>query len=196
MQDKIKLLNHAIGVDRVKSQVDISEHLYNNLPTVVEGFYIATSKRELIKIIELVRELKIDYLLIGMGSKVAFTTNGFDGLVIKNRSDMVKVSGIKGKVSPQGIGVEEAYIEAESGLSLKSLSEFSLKQNLTGLEGLSQSVGTIGGSIWQNPILTAFITKVEVIDKYNEVVVKNLSQLNQEDIVIGTILSLKSKYLP
>jgi len=192
MHDKLKILNQSIGADRVKFELDIFDQPYNQTHTFTAGFYIATSKREFIKIIELVRELKIDYLVVGIGSKVALPQR-FEGLIIKNRVDMVKVSGIKGKVTPNGIGVEEANIEAESGLSVNSLAEFSIKQNLTGLEGLVDGVGSIGGSVWQSPILRAFIAKIEVLDIHNEIISKDLTNLDRSDIILSVILKLKSK---
>lgn len=193
MQDKLKILNQAIGADRVKFDIDISDQLYTQSPTQAAGFYIATTKRELIRIVELARELKIDYLVVGMGSRVTLPPTGFLGLMIKNRADQVKVSGIKGKVTPNGIGVEEANVEADSGLSLSTLALFSIKQNLTGLEGLTESVGSVGGEIWTNPILRAFISKIEVLDLHNEVLAKDLTNLEKEDLVLSVILKLKAR---
>lgn len=193
MEDKIKLLNHSFGLDRVKSNVDISEHVVTRFGGHVAAFFIATTKRELIKVVEQARELKIEFIVIGQGSKVAFAISGYQGLVIKNRVDLVKISGIKGKVSPGGIGVEEAFLEADSGVSLNGLCEFSQKQNLTGFEGLQNSVGSVGGNMWLNPILHKYTHKVEVLDKFGEIEVKDLAQITKEDIILAVVFKLKSK---
>ena len=136
---KIDLLKSELGGERVKSDINISEHLITKFTGKALGFYIATTTRELIKAITSCRLLKLKFFLIGSGSKVAISKDGFLGLVIKNRADNLKISAIKGKVGRGGIGIEEAFVEADSGVSLDGLSEYASKQNLTGFEGLKKS---------------------------------------------------------
>src|SRR5688572_16898882 len=124
MDEKIKLLVTQLGGHRVKTVIEISNKLNSNLGKTVVAFYLATAVSELITSISLCQELKIKYLLIGSGSKIALSKGNFNGLVIKNRTHNLKISGIKGQVSRSGIGVSEALIEAESGVSLKALAEY------------------------------------------------------------------------
>lgn len=181
MEAKIKLLISELGENRIKQN-------YN-----ADAYYIATNTRELIKSIKLCLELKIPFLIFGMGSKIALAKNGFKGLVIKNRSDNLKIFGIKGKVSRDGIGVEEAFIEADSGTSLPYLNEFALKQGLGGFEDLANAIGTVGGSIMVNQTLREKAAQIKVLAQDGSIKTKELLGLSNSDIILSIIFKLKAK---
>lgn len=194
MEDKIKLLISVLGENRVKKNHDITYELQTGLGGVVEAFYIATQTKELKKAIEICRELKIPFFIFGSGSKIAWGDNqSMKGLIIKNRSDNLKIFGIKGKVSREGLGVEEAFIEVESGVSLKRMVEYSNQQNLVGLEVFQSTIGTVGGSLLVLPALQEKIHQVEVLDHNNEVIEKEVDKLSKDDIILSIVLKLKSK---
>ncbi|KKS64698.1 hypothetical protein A3A14_04445 [Candidatus Daviesbacteria bacterium RIFCSPLOWO2_01_FULL_43_38] len=191
MEDLVKLLVRDLGDERVKQNIDLSEHMETGLGGLARAFYIATTKRELIRVVQLCKELKIKYLIMGTGSKMALSEQGFEGLVIKNRSDSVKIFGIKGKVSRAGIGIEEAFLEADSGTSIVRLCEYAQSQGL-GLGGL-EGLGTIGGSIHVLPVLREKIHQVKVITKSGTIKEKNLREITREDIVLSVVFLLKAK---
>lgn len=190
--EKIALLKSELGELRVKPQLDISSEMQTRLGGVVGGFYIATSERELIKSVELCRELKVKFLLIGTGSKTAIPPEALDLFVIKNRSDNLKIFGIKGKVSREGLGIEEAFIEAQSGISLAGLAEYAKKQKLTGLEDLQTAVGTIGGSFNINKTLREQAHQVNVLTASGNIESKVTNEVLREDIVLSVVFKLKS----
>lgn len=192
---KIHLIVSTLGPERIKVGVDVSEYLATGLGSKSAGFYIATTIRELVNAVRVCRELKVPYLIIGTGSKVALSKDGFLGMVIKNRSDNLKVAGVKGKVSRGGIGIEEALIEADSGVSLRRLAEFGDSQKLTGFEGLQVSPGTIGGSLLINDLLISKCHQVEIMDRKGEVKKKNIGELKSEEVILTVIFKLKSKDL-
>lgn len=193
MESRLQLLISQLGENRVKTDVDLSEHLYTKLGGIAKAFYIATTSRELIKVIELCQELKLNFLIIGMGSKMAISENGFDGLAIKNRSDSLKIFGIKGKVSKDGLGIEEALIEADSGTSLNKLSEFASIQKLGGFEVLKSTLGTVGGSFLTNAVLLDKAQQVKIITEDGDLVEKLPKAVNKEDIIISVIFKLKAQ---
>lgn len=193
MDDHIRLLASVLGESRVKENINISEHLHTHMGAVVRAFYIATTTKELVKAVEICGDLEIKVLIVGSGSKVALSDQGFPGLVIKNRSDNLRIFGIKGKVSRQGIGVESAFLEADSGVSLGKLTEFSLQQGLGGFELLKNIPGTVGGSLSMNPTLREKVHQVKVWDKNSETLQKDLSQVRQEDVILAVTFHLKAK---
>lgn len=193
MEDRLKLLISALGEDRVKQNTDISEHLHTRLGVAAEAFYIATSSRELVRVIKLCQELKIPYLVIGLGSKIALPALGTCGLIIKNRSDHAKIFGIKGKVSRDGLRLEEAIIEVGSGMSLTRLCQYAGTQGLGGLEDLDGVPGTIGGSIRINPVLQDKVSQVEVLNKDGELLPKEFSQIDPRDTILSATFKLKAK---
>lgn len=193
MDSKLKLLISQLGENRVKIDSDISEHLHTGLGAVAEAFYIATTVKELIKVVDLCRELKLNFMIVGAGSKVALSEKGFTGLVIKNRSDALKIFGIKGKVSRAGIGIEEAFIEADSGTSLSRISDFAHVQMLGGFETLKMGIGTIGGSLMVNPVLREKTSQIKVLTKTGSQKAKQLKDITREDIILSIIFKLKAR---
>lgn len=193
MPDRINLLKSQLGDHRIKLDFDLSKELQSGLGGKVAAYYIATTSRELILCVSLCRELNIEYLVIGSGSKVAISDNGFRGLIIKNRADNLKIFGIKGKVSREGLGIEEAFIEAESGVSLSRLSDFAALQKLSGLEIFKTSLGTVGGSVFFDPTLRGKSNQIKVLTSNDNVITKEPGELLKDDLIISVTFKLKSK---
>lgn len=161
---------------------------------MVGAFYIATTARELIRVIELARELKIKFLIIGTGSKIALAKENSDLLAIKNRSDNLRIFGIKGKVSREGLGIEEAFIEAESGASLQSLAEYVYSQKLTGLEDLKSSIGTVGGNFFINPTIREKASAVKILDPRGDVKeIKEVRDVGKDDVILAVVFKLRAR---
>lgn len=191
MQDKIRLLAQYLGGERVRMRVDLGEVFSARLEQEADGFYIATSVKELVNVIRACQDLKLDYIVLGLGTRVRLSQKYFPGLVIKNRSDNIRVFGIRGKVSSLGIGVEEAMIESDSGVSLSKLSEFLKQQNLMGFDGIADQ-GTLGGMLADRPGL-AFPEKVKIIGSDGQVQTKELDQLKKGEIILSAIFKLKAR---
>lgn len=93
---------------------------------------------------------------------------GFDGLVIKNRTKNINTISVKGRVSKLGIGIEEALVEADSGVSINKFAEFLTSQDLT-TSGLHDIQGSIGGNIFINRFLQLLVKSIKVLDLDSEV---------------------------
>lgn len=184
MDEKIKLLTSQLGDDRVKQEVDILK---------AKAIYTATSSRELIKSVSLCQELKIDFVVRGLEGQNEINKDGFKGVVINNRSNSIKIFGIKGKVSSSGLGIEEALIEADSGASLTKLIDFVKQQKLICWEDLPQRVSTIGESLIGLKELKNRVYQVKVLSDKGGVEMKNVDQITQGDIIITVIFKLQSQ---
>lgn len=193
MDNKFKLLASELGETRVKRNIAVSEFLQNKWKGTVSFFYIATSEKELIKAIYLCRELKINFLIIGSGSKIVFSEKVFWGLVIKNRADDLRIFGIRGKVSKNGLGVEEALIEAGSGVSLKKLNEYVKAQGLESLEGFETSLNSLGGSFYITPKLREKSQQIKVLNSHGLIQIKQDEELLIKDIILSVVFKLKSR---
>jgi UDP-N-acetylenolpyruvoylglucosamine reductase len=170
MEEKIKLLASQLGDSRITQSV-----------------YIATTTRELIRAVELCRELEVAFKVVG--SKII---NEFPGLVIRNRSDNIRIFGIKGKVSRAGLGVEEALLEVDSGVSVNRLAEYAARQKLSGLEGLQGLEGTVGGSFFVNPNIFLNCQEAKVLNGGGEVTSKIGTKVEKEEIILSVIFKLKA----
>src|SRR3990167_6686375 len=94
------------------------------------------SKEEVIEALRWAKEKKIPSFILGLGSNIRVSDQGFPGLVIK-------ISG--GKVSRDG-----ALITAEAGAKMAEVVNFSLQNGLVGFEWAIGVPGTIGGSVRGN----------------------------------------------
>lgn len=193
LAEKIKLLSDTLGQDRIKMGEDMSYHTYSKLGGVAEYFFIATTKKELVQILNLVNELKVRYFVFGNGTKILVSEQGIDGLVIKNRADAIKIGGIKGKVGREGIGIEEALIEVDSGLSLIKLNDYLKSQKLKEFDLRVAKAGTVGGSFFLDPQLQSASQRIEVWNN-GEVFEKEIIDLNRtKDIILSVVFKVRAK---
>ena len=105
--------------------------------------YWATVKNfdELKKLIHWGNQKRIEILILGGGSNVLIGDRGFDGLVIKNEIKKLKILSESSNQTKVLIG---------SGINLSKLINFSVENNLTGLEYLAGIPGTVGGAVFGN----------------------------------------------
>ncbi len=193
MDEKIKLLTSQLGQIRVKYDIDLSGETKNHFHAQAQSFYIATTARELIVAVQLCKDLRIPYIILGSGSKIVLDKKYIEGLVIKNRSDSLKLFGIRGRISKDGLGIEEALLEADSGVSLKRLSEYAKLQKLGGFSELYLDSGTVGGSILSNQTLRDKANQIKVFCEYENQEIKPLADLSATDVIISVTFKLKAQ---
>ncbi len=193
MDQKIKLLLSSFGDHRIKLDEQLKFHTLSQLPATTQAFFVATNRNELLESISAAYDLKIPTIILGSGTKINFTSAKFEGLVIKNRSDNLKIGAVRGKVGRGGIGVEEAMVEADSGVSLSRLNEFLVKQNLQPINFNSNPLATLGGALWSDFSLQFYIETITIWHKgeVEEINLKQLDKLNQ--VILSVILKIKSK---
>lgn len=191
MKEKIKILESVLGEVRIKTDEPLKYHVERQTEGKALVFYVATNLKELKQALSLSDELKIPFFLIGGGTKIIIPDRGLEGFVIKNRTGSIKISGVKGKVSPLGIGVDEAMVEVESGVSFKRLNEFLKEQKLRQLDFPFNLNSTIGGSLPVLPSLQAITQKVKVFSE-GEVFDIDILDLKESDFILSIILKVKS----
>lgn len=158
-----------------------------------EVFFIAFTVPEFVKIIQMARELKIPFFLFGTGSKMMISDGGFKGLVIKNRTKKIEIISIKGKASRFGVGIEEALVEVESGVSM---AKFTQSLDLQGLaNGEFKNIpGSIGGNLFLSKILQTKVKSIKVLTLRSEVEEIASSELSlKKHIILSSIFRIKAK---
>lgn len=145
--DKYIEFKRIIGPLRVYGQELLSKHTYFKIGGLADLFFEAKNTEDLILALETAQKLKIPYVVLGGGANVLVSDNGFRGVVIKNKTDGVKLVGIKGKIGRGGTGISEALIWTASGTLMNRLARFTIDENLEGLEFLLSVPGTVGGGI-------------------------------------------------
>jgi UDP-N-acetylmuramate dehydrogenase len=85
------------------------------------------------------KENGVRFLILGNGSNVLASDNGFDGVAIRLTGNMNKIENL-------GNGI----IKAQAGATLASLCRFALEHSLSGLEFAYGIPGTVGGAVFMN----------------------------------------------
>ena len=100
-------------------------------------FLSVRSIDELSRAVTTAKRLNIPLFILGGGSNLLVSDDGYDGLVIR-----LEITGLK--------LVEPTTIEAGAGEQLASLVAFATEQSLTGLEFAAGIWGTVGGAVFGN----------------------------------------------
>lgn len=193
MDNRFKLIIDSFGKDRFKFNEPLRDYTALKIGGPAKLFFIAFSSDELVKIVEMCRDLDLPYFLFGTGSKIAISDLGFNGLVIKNRTKNIQTISVKGKVTKYGIGVDEALIEVESGVSLNKWIEYLESQGLETLDFLNIP-GSIGGSLFLSKFLQNRTKSIKVLDRSCEISSIGVEILSpREHIIISATFRIKAK---
>jgi UDP-N-acetylenolpyruvoylglucosamine reductase len=191
MDEGLKILKSVLGESRLKENEPLKYHLNLETETAAEFFYIATSQKELIDILNMCEELKVDFQILGAGQKLNLSKPQLNGLTIKNRSNAIKLSGIKGKVGAAGLGIESALLEVDSGTSIQKLNDYLLEQKLVGVDILHGLETTVGDSVKTNPSLQNMTETIKIWD--NGVVVEMTIIELKEEVILSVVLRVHAR---
>ena len=193
MDEKISLIVNSLGKEKFKLNEPVAYYSALKLGGKAKLFTVAFTESELIKVVKLCRQLKVPYFIFGSGTKMVISDQGFEGVVIQNRTRNIEVVSIKGKVSKIGIGVEQASVTIESGVSITKLIEFIDKQGLSSQE-FNGIPGTVGGNIFINRLLQERTKSIKVYtqdDEIEEIDVKSISL--SKHVILSVVLNIKAK---
>jgi UDP-N-acetylmuramate dehydrogenase len=123
-----------------KSQVDLSYYSTARVGGKARWFIIAKNKNELAEIVKFCWKNEVVFYLLGAGSNVLFSDQGFNGLVIQNQAKKITI-----KTSS-----DKPIITAESGTNLGLLARKASIAGLSGLEWATTVPGTVGGAVFGN----------------------------------------------
>lgn len=193
MNNTYKLIVDSFGKDRFKFDEPLVEQTALRVGGPAKLFFIAFTTAELIKIINMCRELKLPFFLFGLGTKIMISDAGFDGLVIKNRTKEVEIVSIKGKASRVGIGIDEALVEVDSGVSVARFMEFLDAKGLAGAE-FKNIPGTVGGNLFLSKTLQNRIKSIKVLSLRSNIEEIQASELSlKKHIVLSVVFRIKHK---
>lgn len=118
--------------------------LLKNITTLSIGgpakkFVAVKTWEELLEALQFAKQNNLNYLIIGGGSNLLISDEGFDGLVIKNE--------IK---NTWEVGPDSSQVEVKSGTPLQELVDYTIAHGLSGLQKLAGIPGTVGGAVYGN----------------------------------------------
>lgn len=114
----------------------LSEHTTLGIGGPARFFAEAESEEELMWIVKRALREKNALIVIGDGSNLLVSDDGFEGLIVKNK--------IKGIVEKGGL------IAVKVGTSLQELVDFMIERGLAGMQKMTGIPGTVGGAVYGN----------------------------------------------
>lgn len=127
-------------IEQKFKRIELNKNLKELTTFKVGGFakYFLESSdiNELQDCIKYCSDNTIEFLVLGWGSNVLISDNGFDGLIIKIKNNDIKL--------------ENNIFNVGAGVMLNNFLKFSLDKGYVGAEFLAGIPGTIGGAIYGN----------------------------------------------
>lgn len=193
MDSRLKLIVDTFGADKFKINEPLADITALKVGGPAKLFFIAFTQNEIIRLITYCKTLKVPVMVFGTGSKMMVSDKGYEGLVIKNRTRGIKIASIKGKVSKVGIGVDEAMVEVESGVSMNNFIDFLKGQGLL-YEEFVDIPGSIGGNLFLNAVLQGKAQEIKVLNLNGKVDnIKPYEVSLNKHIILSTVLKIKAK---
>lgn len=193
MDNKYKLIIDSFGRDRFKFNEPLKDYTVLVSGGSAKIFFIAYTTSELVKIVRDCRQLKLPFFIFGTGSKIMISDAGYPGLVIKNRTKNIQTISLKGKVTKFGIGVKEALVEVDSGVSVSKFCDYLDSQGLIS-QGFGDIPGSIGGSLFLNRFLQTKVKSIKVLDQVSVVDSISADSLNpRKDIILSAVFRISAK---
>lgn len=176
---KVKDLSEILGPRRIKFGEPLAAQTTFKIGGPAKFYFEAQTQEDLTKAVLAAKSLGIPYFILGGGSNLLVSDKGFLGLVIKNKTNKIKVLGYKGEVKDQRSKISQALVEADSGAFLNRLVRFTLDEGLAGLESFLGIPGTVGGGIYinahyQDQFLGDYLFKAKILNPQGEI-----SEVNQ-----------------
>lgn len=144
------------------------------------------------ELLNLANRYRVPYKVIGNGTNILVSDNGYDGLIINTRR-------------LNDVFFKKDQVRAMAGASLEKLLKFGAEHKLTGLESLTGIPATVGGAVVMNAgafghTISDNLTSVEVLSngkivKYNKEECsfgyRSSRFQSKKDVVISAIFNLK-----
>lgn len=172
-QEFLKKLTDIMGEGNVLLDEPMSKHITFRVGGKAACFIEICRENQLIDVIKLINEAgDIPYYIIGNGSNMLVTDEGYDGLIIK----------IAGRFSD--VQIYDCKVVAKAGAMLVRTAKQAYEECLSGMECLSGIPGTIGGAVAMNAgaygaEIKDIIVSAKVLDRETgEVLVLEKDELN------------------
>lgn len=136
--DIIYNLAEILNCEAVKDE-PLSRHTTFKIGGNADTYVKVTSQSKLSTILKECRESDVDYLIIGNGSNILVSDDGYRGVVIRLEGDFRKMAL-----------VDEDTIYCGAGATLAALCKFALSCGLSGLEFAWGIPGSVGGAVFMN----------------------------------------------
>ena len=161
----------TLGSDNVRLHEPMKKHTTFRIGGQADYYLCPHSTEELQKILQICRENKLEFFILGNGSNLLVSDKGYRGVVIqlwKNFSD---------------IETEDNTITVKAGALLSKVAAEALEESLTGMEFASGIPGTMGGAVMMNAgayggEMKDIIREVTVLTREGELLTLSKEEMN------------------
>jgi UDP-N-acetylmuramate dehydrogenase len=162
----------ALGLIRGKVLLDAPMRQYTSMKVggPADSLFFPADIQDLKKVVQSARRRGVPLLLLGKGTNLVVRDRGIRGWVISLTRGLKRMK------------MEGETVEAEAGLSLQRLVQFSIQKGLTGLEPFFGIPGTVGGGLAMNAgawgaELKDILLSITLMKETGEVVERHRSDL-------------------
>ena len=132
----------------IKKNVSLKEYTTFHIGGKSKYFLLVKTENQLVRAIKMAKKFSLPFFILGGGSNILISDEGYDGIVMKIQNSTLKVQ-TNSKIR-KSKNRKQVIIECGGGALLSKLEAFALKNNLTGLEWAVGIPGTVGGAIRGN----------------------------------------------
>lgn len=175
-----------LGSDNVIKEADMSSYTTFRIGGIADYVVTPENEEQLAKLLHLIKEENVDFVVIGNGSNILVSDNGFDGIVIQ-LGDKFSSFVIKDK-DESGV-----YVDVTAGMRLSRLGNELAASSIEGFEFATGIPGTIGGAVMMNAgayggEIKDIINSARVIDFDG-----NVKELSRDELELGYRTSIIAK---
>lgn len=168
--------------NRIKLKEKMENHTTLRIGGSADYFVTPAGTEEIIEIIRLCNEEGMAFYVMGNGSNLLVSDDGYRGLIIKIAEDYSEI-WVK----------EDGTVTAQAGVLLSKLANVIAKNSLTGFEFASGIPGTLGGAVTMNAgayggEMKQCLTSAKVLDMKG-----NIFILTKDELELGYRTSILQK---
>lgn len=158
-----ELLVQQLSADTVKINEEMKKHTTFRIGGPVSVFVEVEKEEDLVTAVKLCRQEQVPFFILGNGSNLLVSDEGYDGVVLHIGAGMRKIS------------VEGTQITAQAGAMLSQVAHAALEHGLTGMEFAAGIPGSLGGACMMNAgayggEMSQILTSVRALSPEGEIV--------------------------
>ena len=161
-EDSITEIMDIVGEDACLEKESMKKHTTFRIGGEADLFVSPGSEEELVRVLALLRQREIPYEVIGNGSNLLVSDEGYRGVIVQIGKNL------------SGVWVVGDAIEAQAGVMLSLVAHRAMEASLTGMEALSGIPGTLGGALTMNAgaygtEMKDIVSSVRVLDQDGQI---------------------------
>lgn len=168
-QHFVNSISDDVMEDNIKTLEPIKHHTFTKLGGVADLFITPSSFTEIQAVLKQAKKFNIPVTILGSGSNVIVRDGGIRGITLC----LTKFNHIS---------IKNDVITAQSGAAIIAVSNFALKNELTGLEFACGIPGSVGGALYMNAgayggQISDVLEKARVITRNGEIVTMSKAEM-------------------